>query len=147
MTSEQTEGRVTHPALQETVTTATQRQAEDNPGGDVDRVLAEIRRWETAARLVADDLELSVKAKCRALLEMMAKVRRSENAAFLETAIWRAVRHFFEGDRKVPADVIEANRRLIRRGLHRCPECRRPLPSSSDLDYWRELGHDYRRPA
>jgi hypothetical protein len=123
--------------------TLTQR----HPPADVDAVLAEIRRWETASRLVADDPELSIRGKCRALLEMMAKARRSENPAFLETAIWRGCRHFFEGDRYVPTDVIQANRRLIRRGLNRCPECRRPLPSTADLDRWRELGHDLRRPA
>jgi hypothetical protein len=114
---------------------------------EVDRALAEIRRWERAARLVADDPSLSIRQKCKALLEMMAKARRSEIAAFLETAIWRGCRHLFEGDEQVPRDVIEANRRLIRRGHDRCPECRRPLPSTADLDRWRELGHDLRRPA
>jgi len=114
---------------------------------DVDAALAEIRRWETASRLVADDPELTVKAKSRALLEMAFKARRREDAAFLETAIWRGCRHLFEGDRYVPTDVIEANRRLLRRGHDRCPECRRPLPTTADLDRWRELGHDLRRPA
>ena len=97
--------------------------------------------------MVADDRALPIRHKCKALLEMMAKARRSENAAFLETAIWRGCRHFFEGDEQVPRDVIEANRRLIRRGHSICPECRRPLPSTADLDRWRELGHDLRRPA
>lgn len=114
---------------------------------DIDAALAEIRRWERAARIVADDDALSIRQKCKALLEMMAKARKSENAAFLETAIWRGCRHLFEGDREVPRDVIEANRRLIRHGHDRCPQCRRPLPSTADLDRWRELGHDYRRPA
>jgi hypothetical protein len=127
--------------------TKTYRQAESYTDEATERVLAEIRRWETPARLVADDPELSVEAKCRALLEMMARARRSENAAFLETAVWRGCRHLFEGDEQVPRDVIEANRRLIRRGLNACPECRRPLPSTADLDRWRELGHDLRRPA
>jgi hypothetical protein len=124
-------------------TTPTQRPSL----ADTERALAEIRRWERAARLVADDPAFSIRQKCKALLEMMGRARRSELAAFLETAIWRGSRHFFEGDRQVPRDVIEANRRLIRRGLDRCPECRRPLPSTADLDRWRELGHDLRRPA
>lgn len=114
---------------------------------DVDAVLAEIRRWERAARMVADDEHLSVKARCKALLDLMANARRREGAVFLETAIWRGCRHFFEGDKQVPRDVIEANRRLIRRGYDHCPECMRPLPSPGDLDRWRELGHDLRRPA
>jgi hypothetical protein len=112
-----------------------------------DEALAEIRRFESAARTIADDRALPIRQKCKALLEMMAKARRSENAAFLETAIWRGCHHFFEGDEQVPRDVIEANRRLVRRGHDRCPECRRPLPSVADLDRWRQLGHDLRRPA
>jgi hypothetical protein len=28
-----------------------------------------------------------------------------------------------------------------------CPTCRRPLPSSADLNRWREFGHDLARPA
>jgi hypothetical protein len=124
-------------------TTPTQRPSL----ADTKRALAEIRRWERAARLVADDRALSIRQKCKALLEMAFRARRSENAAFLETAIWRGCRHFFEGDRQVPRDTIEANRRLIRRGLDCCPECRRPLPSTAELDRWRELGHDLRRPA
>jgi hypothetical protein len=96
---------------------------------------------------VADDRALSIRQKCEALLDMAFRARKSENAVFLETAIWRGCRHLFEGDREVPRDVIEANRRLIRRGHARCPECRRPLPSTADLDRWRELGHDLSRPA
>jgi hypothetical protein len=116
---------------------------------DVDAALAEIRRWETAARLVADDPDLTVRAKCRALLEMAFKARRSENGPFLETAIWRGSRHFFEGDRKVPTDTIGAIRRLLRQGRSDCPMCRRPLPDHDELDYWRELTHEAmtRRPT
>jgi hypothetical protein len=129
----------------DTTTNATSSITRD--ADSVDEVLAEIRRWERAARLVADDRALSIRARCKALLDMAFRARRSENAAFLETAIWRGCRHLFEGDRQVPRDVIEANRRLIRRGHDRCPECRRPLSSTADLDRWRELGHDLRRPA
>jgi hypothetical protein len=107
----------------------------------VDGLLETVRRFESAARVVADDEALSIKARCKALLELMANARRRDGAAFLETAIWRGCRHFFEGDQQVPRDVIEANRRLIRRGHDRCPQCRRPLPSPVDLDRWRELGH------
>jgi hypothetical protein len=113
----------------------------------VDEILANVRRFEFAARAIADDKTLSVKARCRALIQLMAKARRGDAAAFLETAVWRGCRHFFEGDGEVPRDIIEANHRLIRRGHDRCPECRRPLPSVADLRRWRELRHDYRRPA
>jgi hypothetical protein len=109
---------------------------------NVDQALAEIRRYETTARLIADDPALSLKAKCRALLEMMAKARRSELAAFLETAIWRSCRHLFEEDPRPPTDTIGAIRALLRRGLNACPTCRRPLPDHSTLDYWRRLTHD-----
>jgi hypothetical protein len=148
MTSE----KARDPAADRTPSATTTNQAAikiTHANDSVDEALAEIRRWERAARLVADDRALSIRQKCKALLEMMAKARRSENAAFLETAIWRGCRHFFEGDEQVPHDVIDANRRLIRAGHDRCPECRRPLPSTADLDRWRELGHEAmtRRPA
>jgi hypothetical protein len=110
-------------------------------------MLADIRRFESAARTIADDDAMSIKARCKALLDLMASARKHDGAAFLEVAIWRAVRHFFEGDQRVPRDAISANHRLIRAGHQRCPECRRPLPSRADLDRWRELGHDYSRPA
>jgi hypothetical protein len=114
---------------------------------DVDAVLAEIRRWERAARIVADDPSLSMRQTCKALLEMMAKARRSELAAFLERATWKGCAHLFEEESPIPTDTIGAIRSLLRRGLDACPECRRPLPDHSTLDYWRELTHDYRRPA
>jgi hypothetical protein len=114
----------------------------DSSTPEIERVLGEIRRWETAARLLADDPALSLKAKCRALLEMMARARRSELAAFLETAIWRSCRHLFEEEPRQPTDTIGAIRALLRRGLAACPTCRRPLPDHSTLDYWRQLTHD-----
>jgi hypothetical protein len=115
--------------------------------GAGDQALAEIKRWERAARLVADDPALTLKRKCFALLEMMARARRSELAAFLELAVWKGCRHLFEEEPRIPADTIGAIRALLRRGLDACPTCRRPLPDHSTLDYWRELTHDYRRPA
>jgi len=114
---------------------------------DVDEMLAEIRRFESAARTIADDEHLSIKVRCAALLDLSFRARKREGAAFLEAAIWRGSRHFFEGDQQVPRDVISANHRLIRAGHDRCPECRRPLPSRADLERWQALGHDYRRPA
>jgi hypothetical protein len=69
---------------------------------NVDEILAEIRRWEIASRLVADDPGLSIRQKCRALLEMMAKARRSEDAAFLETAVWKGAKHLVRGGRPRP---------------------------------------------
>jgi hypothetical protein len=144
MTSEKAEG----PVANRTPRTATITSHKITEGPDsVDEALAEIRRWERAARVIVDDRALSTAQKCKALLEMSFRARRSDLAAFLETAIWRGCRHFFEDDRQVPRDVIEANRRLIRAGHDRCPDCRRPLPSTADLDRWRELGHDYRRSA
>lgn len=114
---------------------------------DVDEMLATIRRFENTARVIADDEHLTIKARCAALLDLMARARKRDGAAFLEAAIWRAVRHFFEGDKQVPRDIIEANRRLLRRGHSSCPECKRPLPSPDDLDRWRRIGHDTRRSA
>jgi hypothetical protein len=114
---------------------------------DVDEVLARVRQYESAARVIADDETLSIKARCRALLELSQRSRHEELPAFIEAGIWRGCRHFFEGARQVPHDVIAANYRLIRRGLRACPECRRPLPTPDDLRRWRELGHDLRRPA
>ena len=130
-------------------TTKTYRQPEDytDGGQDVDQALAEIRRWERASRLVADDPALSLKRKCFGLLQMMARARRSDLAAFLETAVWRGCAHLFEEDVRVPTNTIDAIRRLRRSGHVDCPTCRRPLPSQDVLDYWRELTHDYRRPA
>jgi hypothetical protein len=113
----------------------------------VDEVLARVRRYEAAARGVADDETLPVKARCRALLELSHRGRHEELPAFVEAGSWRGCRGFREGDKRVPRDVIEANRRLLRRGHVDCPTCRRPLPSSADLDRWRALGHDLGRPA
>lgn len=113
----------------------------------VEEILARVRRYEFAARVIADDESLSIKARCRALIELSQRGRHEEVPAFIEAGIWRGCRHFFESDERVPRDVIEANHRLIRRGHDRCPECRRPLPSTADLNRWRELGHDVRRPA
>jgi hypothetical protein len=117
------------------------------PGTEADRALAEIDRWTRAARLVADDPGLSIKAKCRALLEMMGKARRSDLAAFLERAVWKGCRHLFEEDPRPPTNAIDACRRLIRRGLDTCPTCYRPLPDHDQIDYWISLTHDTRRPA
>jgi hypothetical protein len=148
MTSETAGSPVRQPGPEQTATITTQPdRGYTETSIDVDDVLAEIRRWESAARVIADDRALSTRQKCNALLDMAFRARRRDTAAFLETAIWRGSRHWFEGDRHVPRDVIEANRRLIRRGHSTCPECRRPLPSTADLDRWRELGHDYRRSA
>jgi hypothetical protein len=113
---------------------------------EVDEILARVRQYEFAARAIADDETLSIKARCKALLELSQRGRHEEAPAFIEAGIWRGCRAFFEGDEQVGHNVIEANRRLIRRGHSTCPECRRPLPSTADLDRWRELGH-YRRPA
>jgi hypothetical protein len=113
----------------------------------VDQALAEIRRWERASRLIADDPALSLKRKCFALLEMMARARRSELAAFLEVATWKGCRHLFGEEVRLPTATIRAIRALLRRGLDTCPTCRRPLPDHDVLDFWRELVHDLRRPA
>jgi hypothetical protein len=64
-----------------------------------------------------------------------------------ETTIWRGCRHLFEEEVCVAHDVIDACRGLLRAGHVACPSCRRPLPSHEDMDYWRRLGHDLRRPA
>lgn len=117
------------------------------PGDDAERALAELRRWETSARLVADDPALSLKQKCLALIEMAFRARRSDMAKFLETAIWRGARHLFEEEPRLPTDTVDAIRRLLRRGHDTCPACRRPLPDHDELDYWRRFGHDLRRPA
>lgn len=116
---------------------------------DVERALAEIRRWETSARLVADDPSLPFKAKCVGLLEMAFRARRTDIPQFLETAIWRGSRHLFEDERRIPTDTIAAIRRLLRKGNNVCPSCRRPLPGHDALDRWRRLGHEAitRRPA
>ncbi len=129
--------------------TTRHRQPESYPSHDVDRALAEIRRWERAARLVADDPALSLKRKCLALLEMMSRARRSELAAFLELSVWKGCKHLFEEDVPTPTDTIGAIRALLRQGHSDCPTCRRPLPDHDELDRWRRLTHDsiLRRPA
>ena len=114
---------------------------------EVDELLTRVRQFEKAARDIADDGSLPVKARCVALLQLSKRARHQELSAFYEAALWRGCRHFIEGDQRVPQDLIEANRRLLRRGLTNCPTCRRPLPDGHDLDRWRELCHDLRRPA
>lgn len=117
------------------------------PDDDSERALAEIRRFGRAARLVADDPKLDRKQKCFALLNMMTGARRSELAAFLEPAIWNAAAHLFDQGPRDARNVIDAIRRLLRAGKDRCPTCLRPLPDHDELDWWRELSHDHRRPA
>ena len=75
----------------------------------------------------------------------MRSCRHSSRPSFF----WRGAYHFREGDKRVPRDVIDANHRLIRRGLDACPECRPSLPTTDELRRWRELSHDslLRRPA
>jgi hypothetical protein len=144
MTSEKAEG----PVANRTPRTATTTSHKITEGPDsVDQALSEIRRWERAARLVADDPTLSLKRKCFALLEMMARARRSELAAFLELSVWKGCKHLFEEDAPTPTDTIGAIRALLRQGHESCPTCRRPLPDHDELDHWRQLAHDYRRPA
>jgi hypothetical protein len=82
-----------------------------------------------------------------ALIDLAFRARRSDLAGFLEPAIWKGCRHLFEEDIRVPHDVIGACRRLLRQGHTDCPSCKRPLPDHQTLDFWRELGHDLRRPA
>lgn len=117
------------------------------PERTVEESLAEIRRWSRAARLVADNPALTIRAKCKALIDMSFRARRTEIPAFLEAAIWKGCRHLFEEELEVPADVLGAIRRLRHQGHDRCPECRRHLPDHEELDRWRELTHDFRRPA
>jgi hypothetical protein len=109
---------------------------------EAERALAEIRRWENSARLIADDPGMTLKAKCLALLDMMARARRSEFAAFLERAVWKGCAHLFEEEPRLPSDTIGAIRALLRRGHEACPTCLRPLPDYSTLDYWRRLTHE-----
>jgi hypothetical protein len=124
-----------------TTTQSARRDSNPTSGHEVAQILAMVRRFESAARVLADDEGLSVRARCNGLLELMANARRRDGAAFFERAVWRGCRHLFEGDEQVPHDLIEANHRLIRRGHDRCPECLRSLPSHDDLRRWRKLGH------
>jgi hypothetical protein len=112
-----------------------------------EEALALVRKYESAARTIADDESLSVRARCTALLELSRRGRREEAPGLIESGIWRGSRAFLEGDRGIPRDVTEACRRLLRQGRTDCPTCRRPLPSAADLDRWRELSHHFRRPA
>ena len=130
------------PARQQSRTNRGSTRARSDRDTDVEEMLATIRRFESTARTIADDEHLTVKGRCRALLDLMARARHREGAAFLELAVWKGSRHFFEGDKKVPRDIIEANRRLLRAGHSDCPSCRRPLPSPDDLDRWRRIGHE-----
>ena len=80
MTSEQEGGPLREGRPRERAA-AKRTQREDNPGGggqDVENALAEIRRWERASRIVADDTALSRNRKCFALRDMMARARRTE---------------------------------------------------------------------
>jgi hypothetical protein len=119
-----------------------------NESIEVERILGRVRAFEQAARAIVDDERLTTKAVCIALLNLQRRALREEGRVFVEAAIWRACRSFFEGDQVVPREIIEANHRLLRRGHTACPECRRELPSRADLERWRELGHEmYRRSA
>jgi hypothetical protein len=109
---------------------------------EVDHLLARVRAYEAAARAIADDPTLSARQKMLGLIDLGRRGQREELPRFIEAAIWAGCRTFIEGDRWVPKDIIQANRRLLRRGLSSCPTCRRPLPDAHELDRWRRLGHD-----
>ena len=125
-----------------TTTTTDQPPTITEAADDVEQMLATIRRFESAARTIADDDALTVKARCKAMLALIARARARDGAAFLERAVWKGCAHFFDDDDEVPKTIIEANHRLIRQGHDRCPECLRPLPSIDDLHRWRRLGHE-----
>jgi len=115
---------------------------------DVDEILAVLANYQVAAREIADS-DLSTGQKCRALIELNRQARREVLPAFGEAAIWGAARHLFESPKRVPPTIIEAIRRLRRRGHDRCPSCRRDLPTHAELDRWQALGREaiLRRPA
>ncbi len=105
-----------------------------------DELLEIVRRYRLAARLVADDPSLSMIAKCRALLELQRRARRETHLPhFAELSVWGGARHLWEKPATVPRDEIAALRRLLRKGLNRCPECRRRLPDHEELDSWELL--------
>lgn len=66
-----------------------------DPAGEA---LATVRRYESAARTIADDESLSVRARCVALLELSRRGRREEAPGLIESGIWRGARAFLEGD-------------------------------------------------
>ncbi len=107
---------------------------------EVDELLGIAHDYRRAARLIADDESLTIRSKCLGLLELNRRARRDVLPEFAAAADWGGCRFLFDEDRGVPQNVIEANRRLLRRGQTDCPTCRRPLPTHARLDDWEHLG-------
>lgn len=118
---------------------------------EVEDLLASAREFQGAARRVADDQTLSVKARCLALLDLGRRARRETPGGFAASAVWGGARHFLAED-GLPAGgdgTVNAIRRLRYDGHSDCPSCKRPLPDHEELDGWNRLRHAsyYRGPA
>jgi hypothetical protein len=115
---------------------------------DVDEMLDILKRYQVAARQIADS-DQPLKAKCLALLELNRQARQEALPAFAEAATWGAARHLFEENEGLPQDLVGALRGLRRRGLDACPTCLRHLPDHAELDRWQALTREAiaRRPT
>jgi hypothetical protein len=116
---------------------------------EVDRLLAEIRRYQEASGAIVQDETLSFRGKCAALVELGRRARREQlvPAGFAEAAIWGWARTILQPDAGFPGDKVQAAiRRLRARGLVRCDSCERELPDERTLDRWTLLRHESYRP-
>jgi hypothetical protein len=95
----------------------------------------EVERYRTAAREIVHADHRPRTDRLVMLCRLAASARRVDEWA--QEAVWRASRAFIRGEPDplpVGDPFTRAARRLRARGLERCPECTRRLPSLQALD-------------
>jgi hypothetical protein len=94
-----------HPATG----TGLQESSPSLPPDEVERILAELRAYQEAARAIVQDDMLAYRAKCAALVELQRRARREEVIpAFYEAAIWGWARTILQPDPDFPGDKVQA---------------------------------------
>jgi hypothetical protein len=116
---------------------------EPPPDPVADGVLAQIREFRRAARLIVRAEHGTIRQKLVALVNLAERARRSAAGDLALEAVAVESLGFVRGQpREVPptSDPVEAAcRRLLSQGLIRCPTCRRSLPDERELDRWQRL--------
>ena len=104
--------------------------------------LSEIDSYRLAARTIVRDEKRARADRLIALVKLVERARRESGLPeWCQRAIWEESAEFIEGrgrPKPLSTEPVEAAvRRLLNRGLIRCPTCRLPLPDERTLDRWR----------
>jgi tagatose-1,6-bisphosphate aldolase non-catalytic subunit AgaZ/GatZ len=130
---------------------ATAAGTDSTPGNDTE-ALAEIRAYQSAARRLVRNPDLTTTQTCVALVRLVLDARqRAEAPELCQEAIWAESGTFIKTgarpmDRETIVEALAAHdpvqaalRALLRTGQHRCPRCLRAVPTEEALDRQRDL--------